>query len=196
LKRLLWLLPVSFILTACPFESNVPLETGPVQPVDSSLFGYWYGIVKDGSDFFGVEALEIQKESDSVYSIIRYGKSVKGDIILPDTAHFTGYISYLGGQPYMNLVSNIVSVTTKGKKKEPVVVTTKMYHIANFSMQHDTLTVKTVSEDFSPIKKVFKSPEELKQALLAARETNKNIFDDLFSISYHKIPKPQPLKAF
>ena len=194
--KLLWLIPVCFILSACPFESNVPLEGGPIQPIDSSLFGYWYGIVKDGSDFFGVEALEISKDSDSMYAIIRYGKAVKGDIILPDTSYFTGYITYLEDQPYMNVVSSIVSVTTKGKKKEPVVVTRKVYHLANILRSNDTLTIKTVSEDFSPIKKIFKNSDELKQALVAAKQNNKPLFDDLFSISYRKIPKPQPLKSF
>jgi hypothetical protein len=196
LKKLLWLIPVSFILTACPFESNVPLVEGPVQPIDTNLIGYWYGIVKDGSDFFGVEALDISKDSDSIYSIIRYGKAVKGDIILPDTAHFTGYISYLEEQPYMNLVGTIVSVVTRGKKKEPEVVTQKVYHVASIYLSHDTLTVKTVSEDFSPIKKVFKSSEELRQAILTAQKNNKVVFDEQFSLLYRKIPKPQPLKGF
>ena len=196
MKKLLWLIPVSFILSGCPFESNVPLEPAPVQPIDSNLFGYWYGIVKDGSDFFGVEALEISKDSDSLYKIIRYGKAVKGDMILPDTAHFTGYISYLDDQPYMNVVGTVVSVTTKGKKKEPVVVTQRVYHVANISVQNDTLTVRTVSEDFSPVKKIFKSSEELKQTIRAAKQNGVKVFDDLYSLSYRKIPKPQPLKSF
>ena len=80
MTKLLWLLPLSFLLTACPFESNMPLEKAPVEPVDSSLLGFWYGIVKDGSDYFGIEALEISRQSDSLYSVIRYGKAVKGDI--------------------------------------------------------------------------------------------------------------------
>jgi len=196
LRRLFWLLPVSFALTACPFESNVPLETGPVQPIDSSLIGYWYGIVKDGSDYFGVEALEIARDSDSIYSIIRYGKKIKGDIILPDTSHFTGYVSYLDDEAYMNIAGSIVTVTTKGKKNEPVVKTHRIYHIAGISLKNDTLVVKTVSEDFSPVKKLFKNPEELKLALRAAKQGNKPIFDELFSLSYRKIPKPQPPKGF
>ena len=193
---MLWLIPASFILSGCPFESNVPLEPAPVQPIDSSLFGYWYGIVKDGSDFFGVEALEISKDSDSLYKIIRYGKAVKGDIILPDTSYFTGYISYLDDQPYMNVVSTVVSVTTKGKKKEPVVVTQRVYHVANITVQNDTLTVRTISEDFSPVRKIFKSSEELKQTIMAARQNGTKIFDELYSLSYRKIPKPQPFKSF
>ena len=64
-KKILWLLPLCFILYACPFESPVPLDAKPVEPIDTSLIGYWYGIVKDGSDYFGIEALDIKKLSDS-----------------------------------------------------------------------------------------------------------------------------------
>jgi hypothetical protein len=195
-KKLFWLLPVAFILCACPFESTVPLAAGPAEPVDSSLFGYWYGIVKDGSDFFGIEALDIKKESDSVYSIIRYGKAVKGDIILPDTAYFTGYISYIGNQRFMNIKGSVVIVNTKGKKKVPEVITQQVYYLSALEMHNDTLNVRTISESFSPIKKIFKSPEELKNAVISVMEQQKNVYDDLYSLHYHKIPKPQPLKPF
>lgn len=195
MKKFGWLLPLSFILYACPFESNVPLEPGPVEPIDSSLLGYWYGIVKDGSDFFGIEALDIQKQSDSVYSIVRYGKAAKGNIILPDTAYFTGYTSYLGEEQYMNVETSIVSVTTTGRKKTPVVTTTKAYYLATFKAQHDTLTVKTLTEDFS-VKKSFNSPGDLKQAIQALAGQPKKLYDDLYSLQYRKIPRPQPLKPF
>jgi hypothetical protein len=159
-RKLIWLLPLSVILYACPFESNVPLEPGPTEAVDSSLLGYWYGIVKDGSDFFGIEALDITKQSDSLYSIIRYGKSVKGDIILPDTAYFTGYTSWIGDQHFMNIESSILTVITK-RKKPPVVQTEKLYYLATFELHHDTLNIKTISENFLPVHKAFHSPEEL-----------------------------------
>src|SRR5687768_10577160 len=107
--RILWLLPLGFILGGCPYESKVPLANNPQEPVDSTLLGYWYGIVKDGSDFFGIEALDISKQSDSVYAITRYGKAVKGDIILPDTAYYTGFVSFIGEQRFMNIESSIVT---------------------------------------------------------------------------------------
>lgn len=191
----MWLLPVSLILYACPYESNMPLEAGPVEPIDTSLLGYWYGIVKDGSDFFGIEALDISKKSDSVYSIIRYGKAVKGDIILPDTAYFTGYTCSIGNQLFMNVESSIVTVVTN-KKKPPTVKTDKIYYLAAFETHHDTLTLKTITETFLPIHKVFASPEELKEIIGPMLEENKNIYDDLYSLSYHKIEKPQPLTSF
>jgi hypothetical protein len=195
LRKLWWLLPLSFILYGCPFESTVPLEPGPVEPVDSSLLGYWYGIVKDGSDFFGIEALDITKQSDSVYSITRYGKAVKGDIILPDTAYFTGYTSYIGEQRFMNVSGSVITVNTRGKKP-PVVVSEKVYYLAEFEMAHDTLHMKTITENFSPSRKGFHTPEELKQAVIIFTQQQKNIYDDIYSLSYRKIERPKPLKSF
>ena len=189
LKKLLLILPVSFILCACPFESNVPLEASPTEPVDSTLFGFWYGIVKDGSDFFGIEALEINKESDSTYSVIRYGKAAKGDIILPDTTYLTGFTSYIGDKRFMNLEGSIVNVTTKGKKKEPEIKVQKIYYLASFESRNDTLRVKTVTENFS-VRKTYKSPADLKQVILELTQQQKNIYDDLYTQSYRKIPKP------
>jgi hypothetical protein len=190
-KRFAWLLPLSFILYACPFESNVPLETGPMEPVDSTLFGYWYGIIKDGSDYFGIEALDIKKETDSSYVITRYGKAAKGDIILPDTAYFTGYTSYIGEQRYMNIIGSVVVVKTRGRNKPPEVTTEKVYYLANFDRRNDTLRVQTVSEDFSPTKKFFGSSIELKQTIIGLKAKNKNIFDDLYTQTYRKIQRPQ-----
>ena len=193
MKKLLWFLPLTIILYACPFESKVPMASAPVEPVDSSLVGYWYGIIKDFSDMFGIEALEITKESDSVYSITRYGKAIKGDMILPDTAHFTGYTSYIGEQRYMNVEGTVLIVTPR-KNKQPDIKKEKVYYLAAMTMNHDTLTVRTITETFSTRKK-FGSPEELKQFVATLAE-QKNIFDDQYSLSYRKIPKPQPVKPF
>lgn len=188
-------MPVSFILCACPYESAVPLETGPVEPIDSSMLGYWYGIVKDGSDFFGIEALDIKKQSDSTYSIIRYGKAAKGDIILPDTAYFTGYTSYIGEQRFMNIEASVVIVNTR-RNKPPEVKTEKVYYIASFEMHHDTLSMSTITENFSQNRQGFRTPQELKQAVITLTGQKKNIYDDLYSLSYHKIERPQQKKAF
>jgi hypothetical protein len=194
MKKLLWLLPLTLLLYACPFESTVPLETKPMEPVDSSLLGYWYGIIKDFSDAFGIEALDITKQSDSVYAITRYGKAVKGDIILPDTAYFTGYTSYIGEQRYMNIEGSVLIVTPRNKK-QPLYKKEKIYYLSAIELRHDTLTVKTITEDFST-RKVFKSPEELKQFVTELIAQQKNIYDDQYSLSYRKIPKPQPIKPF
>jgi hypothetical protein len=177
MTRFLWLLPLSFLLYACPFESNVPLEKNPVEPIDSSLIGYWYGIIKDGSDYFGIEALEISRQSDSLYSVIRYGKTVKGDMILPDTAYFTAYSSWIRDQHYMNVMGK----SPDGGKQE-------VYYLTAFSRSRDTLHVRTITETFTA-RKSFPRPEDLKKLVLDMSQ-NRNIFDDLYTLSYRKIPKP------
>jgi len=194
MKKLLWFLPLTITLYACPFESTVPLAPAPMEPVDSSLLGYWYGIIKDFSDAFGIEALDITKQSDSVYAITRYGKAVKGDIILPDTAYFTGYTSFIGGQRYMNVEGTVLIVTPR-RKKQPEIKQEKVYYLAAIDFRHDTLSVKTISEDFST-RKVFRTPEELKQLVVDFTAHQKNIYDEQYSLSYRKIPKPKPLKPF
>lgn len=188
IKKILWLLPLTVVLYACPFESTVPMAEKPAEPVDSSLLGYWYGIVKDGSDFFGIEALDITRESDSVYSILRYGKAIKGDIILPDTSHFTGYISYIGGQRFMNIVGAIVQVDARNKKN-PKVTTQKVYYVSAISRSHDTLDVRTVTETFST-KKYFSGSAEFRQLVTDMLDRQKNIYDEQYSLKYRKIPRP------
>ncbi len=194
MKKLFWFLPLTITLYACPFESTVPLAPVPSEPVDSSLLGYWYGIIKDFSDMYGIEALDISKQSDSVYAITRYGKAVKGDIILPDTAYFTGYTSYVGEQRYMNVEGTVLIVTPR-RNKQPEMKTEKVYYLSTLDLRHDTLSIKTITEDFST-RKVFKSPEELKQFVIELTAHQKNIYDDQYSLSYRKIPKPQPIKPF
>jgi len=195
MKKLLWLLPLCVVLYACPFESEVPLAAGPTEPIDSSVLGYWYGIVKDGSDFFGIEALDIKKQSDSIYSITRYGKAAKGDIILPDTSYFTGYTSYINGQRYMNIEASIVTVITRGKKP-PEVTTQKVYYLAAFETRHDTMALRTITENFSTSRQGFHTPEQLRNEVMSLIDKQRNIFDDLYSLSYRKINRPTALKAF
>lgn len=188
MKKWLWFLPPIFMLYACPFESTVPLEAKPVEPVDSSLVGYWYGIIKDFSDMYGIEALDITKQSDSVYAITRYGKAIKEDMILPDTAYYTGYTSWIGGQRYMNIEGNIVTIKPR-KNKPPDITTQKVFYMAAISLRHDTLQVKAVAESFS-VKKYFSSSEELKKLVTDMTTQQKDIFDEQYSLSYRKIRKP------
>ena len=194
-RKFLWLFPVSIILYACPFESPVALDAKPVEPVDTSLTGYWYGIVKDGSDYFGIEALDIQKLSDSTYNITRYGKAIKGDIILPDTSHFTGYTSKVGEQLYMNVEANIVEVIPRSKKA-PEIKITKVYYLASIELKHDTLVVQTVADGFAGKNPRFHNSEELRQTVLSITGQHKNIYDDVYKLSYRKTQRPQQLKPF
>ncbi len=191
--KALLLISISIILYACPFESTVALEPKPVEPVDTCLLGYWYGIVKDGSDFFGIEALDIKQQSDSVYSIIRYGKAVKGDIILPDTAYFTGYTSNINDQRFMNIEGSIQTEVLNRKKKRYEWKEQKVFYLATLRLGHDTLFVKTITDNFSE-QKIFRNPIELKQMINKLSGEKKNIFDDQYSLSYRKIDRPQPVK--
>lgn len=159
-----------------------------MEPIDSSLVGFWYGIVKDGSDYFGIEALEVSKQSDSVYSIIRYGKAVKGDMILPDTSYFTGYTSWIDGQQFMNIRGSVTIAEQRKGKKSPELVTHTVYYLSAFNRTNDTLQVKTITETFSTQKTVQRS-EDLKKLIIEMAQ-RKNIYDDLYSLSYRKIPKP------
>jgi hypothetical protein len=185
MRKFFWLLPLTIILCGCPFESNVPLDTRPADAVDTTLTGYWYGIVKDGSDFFGIEALDISPQSDSVYSITRYGKAIKGDMVLPDTAHFTGYTSQVNGHSFMNVVADVLISETDRKGKVQV-RTQRVFYLAAFSRSNDTLLVKTVTEDFSK-RKNYKSPDDLQQTIAGFLKEGKNIFDEQYSLSYKKM---------
>lgn len=185
-----WLLPLCFILAACPFESTVPMEARPVEPVDSSLIGYWYGIVKDGSDFFGIEALEISKESDSVYSIIRYGKAIKGDMVLPDTSIFTGYTSYISDQRFMNVEGWITIEEVIRKKRE--LRKQKVFYVSAIDRKNDTLDVKTVTDGFST-KKFFNNTADFKRLVAEMMGRQRSIYDDQYSLKYRKIPKPEQI---
>lgn len=183
-----WLLPLCIILSACPFESTVPMESRPVEPVDSSLIGYWYGIIKDGSDYFGIEALEVERKTDSLYSIIRYGKGIKGDMILPDTAYFTGFTSWIGDQRFMNLEGTVTIEEGKGKKNREL-KKMRVFYVSAFERRSDTLDVKAVTEGFTT-KKYFSGPAEFKQLVTEMMNRKKNIYDEQYSLKYRKIPKP------
>lgn len=195
MKRILWLLPLTFILYACPFESPVALESKPVEPVDTSLYGYWYGIIKDFSDMFGIEALDFTKNTDSTYNIIRYGKGIKGNMIMPDTAYFTGFTSYIGTQRYMNLITEISTVERSRKSKKEKIVKKRVYYMAAFEISNDTIRVRTIGEDFST-RKHYSSPAELKSYITDLLAQKVNIYDSTYSLSYRKIPRPQSGKSF
>jgi len=184
-------LPLSFILCACPFESDVALEKKPVEPVDSSLLGYWYGIIKDGSDYFGIEALEITAKSDSVYSIIRYGKAIKGDIIMPDTAYYTGFTSWIGNQRFMN-VEGLVKIEEVTNKKKRETKTHRVFYASALDRRNDTLEVRTVTEDFST-RKYFGDSDHFRMLVTEMLKLQQNIYDAQYSMQYRKIPKPAKL---
>ena len=193
-KLFCWLLPLSFVLSACPFESPVPLAARPAESVDTSLIGYWYGIITDGSDYFGIEALEIAKQSDSMYTITRYGKIVKGDTYLRDTSQFSGFISYLGEERFMNVEETVEFVIPATKKQAESRKEKKFYYLASLERRKDTLSVKTIREGFSPSRRSLNIPEDLTSMVSESIAQKNNIYEEDFTLSYKKITKPIPLK--
>lgn len=187
-------MPLSFILSACPYESTVPLVARPTELVDTTLIGYWYGIISDGSDYFGIEALEVTKKSDSLYSITRYGKGIKGDIVLPDTAYYTGFISYIGDVRFMNVEGSVIIVTPPTKKQPELRKEKKFYYLSSIEQRKDTLSVKTIVEDFTISRRALNTPEVLNSLVTDLLGQKKSIYDEVYSLSYRKIPKPKPIK--
>ena len=181
---------VSLLLCGCPYESPLPLDEKPTEAVDSSLLGFWYGIVKDGSDYFGIEALEIEKETDSTYKIIRYGKAIKGDMVLPDTAYFTGFISRIGDQRIFNIATSIVEIIPR-RNKEPEIRTTKVYYLSPFTVRNDTIQVRTIADGFYGKLPRWRSNAELKEKIRQLISEKKEIYDDIYKLSYRKIEKPK-----
>jgi hypothetical protein len=190
LLKLAGLICLSVVICGCPYESPLPLDAKPTEAVDTSLFGFWYGIIKDGSDFFGIEALEISKETDSTYKITRYGKAIKGTMVLPDTAFFTGFTSTVGDQRYFNVVSSVVELIPR-KNKKPELRTTRVYYLSPFSVRNDTLQVRTITDGFVGKNPRWHSNEELKQQIQKLMAEDKNIYDDVYKLSYRKIEKPK-----
>ncbi len=193
MKRFIYftqLIYLSFILSGCPYESPIPLDERPTGAIDSSLLGFWYGIIKDGSDYFGIEALEIEKETDSTYKIIRYGKAIKGDMILPDTAYFTGFTSKIDNQLFFNIATSIVEIIPR-KKKEPEIRTTKIYYLSPFSVKNDTMQVRTITDGFYGRTPRWQSNDALKQKIRELMLEKKEIYDDVYKLNYRKMEKPK-----
>ena len=93
----------------------------------------------------------------------------------------------------MNVQGSVVIVNTR-RNKAPEIITQKVFYLANFDMRNDTLNMKTITENFSTSRNGFQTPQELKRVVTDMTAQQKNIYDDLYSLSYKKIPKPQPVK--
>jgi hypothetical protein len=184
------IISISFLLSGCPYESPLPLDEKPTEAIDSTLIGFWYGIVKDGSDYFGIEALEIGKETDSIYKITRYGKAIKGDMVLPDTAYFTGFISQVDNQRVFNIATSIVEIIPR-RNKDPEIRTTKIYYLSPFSVKNDTMQVRTITDGFYGKLPRWNSNAALKEKIRQLITEKKEIYDDIYKLSYRKIVKPK-----
>jgi hypothetical protein len=56
--------------------------------------------------------------------------------------------------------------------------------------------MKTITENFSSSRQGFNSPAALKAMVTTLIDQGKNIYDDLYALSYRKTPRPKPLKPF
>ena len=63
-------------------------------------------------------------------------------------------------------------------------------HLANFKVHRDTMDMRTIIENFSPRRSAFTKPEDLKTTVVGLLDQQQNIFDELYSLSYHRIPHP------
>jgi len=68
----------------------------------------------------------------------------------------------------------------------------KVYYMSLLEKRNDTIHVKTITDGFTT-RKVFKNPDELKNLVAESIGLQKNIYDELYVLSYRKIKKPQPL---
>jgi hypothetical protein len=88
LLKLSWLLPMVVLLTACPYESVVPIAE-PNAPIDANLLGKWY---KEGETEMEnpSEYYRIRRNSANTYEIIKMEFSSSEETYTSET-----YISHL-----------------------------------------------------------------------------------------------------
>jgi hypothetical protein len=101
----------------------------------------------------------------------------------------------VGDKKYMNVMAEIVLEEPRRNGRTKELKKQRVYYVAGIDWQRDTLQVNTVTETFS-IKKNFRSTEEFKQAVLLQAGNAKDLYDEQYSLSYRKMPKPQPVKSF
>jgi hypothetical protein len=96
MKRILHLIAVisaSFLLTACPYESEVPIDKPSVK-FPATLFGKWEP--KSSSD----DILTIQRKNDFVVTIIKTKKDAKPD---DSVDKYEAFISEVGNLKFLNV---------------------------------------------------------------------------------------------
>jgi hypothetical protein len=90
-------------------------------------------------------------------------------------------------------IEGSVTIAVPKRNKQTEYRTEKIYYLSVLERRNDTLHVKTITDDFSS-RKTFKTPDDLKQLVSESLNKQKNIYDELYALSYRKTQKPQPLK--
>ncbi|HMO32748.1 MAG TPA: hypothetical protein PKE63_00650 [Lacibacter sp.] len=137
---LLFLLSAAVLLTGCPYESEVPIDTPSVK-YPAGLLGKWEP--KSSSD----NLMIITKKSDFIFHIVKTKKEAKAD----DTPEeYDAYMSDVGGLKFLNL--------TESKQDE---WSTKKYYLYKMELATSgaRLTLSPVTEN---IREKFTDSKELK----------------------------------
>ena len=92
----------------------------------------------------------------------------------------------------MNIEGTVLIVTPR-RNKTLEYKKEKVFYASALEKRNDTLFVKTISENFSPVVKQFKSPADFLHAVTESMDQQKNIYDDLYTLSYRRIPRPATL---
>ena len=69
LVKTFWLLPMMILLTACPYESQVPI-TDANNPIDKTLLGNWYKEGEQGAEY-PTEYYKISSMTAELYQITK-----------------------------------------------------------------------------------------------------------------------------
>lgn len=170
-----------FALSACPYQSDFPLDVSPKQKADSSLIGTWFST--DKSNF---ETLRISIHSDSVYQVIRDGKVQEGDVISKKTVKMNGFVSSVGNRFFINLERPGMD----GKEQQKP---GKSYLIAGFEIsrgvKYDTLRTNIVERNSFASYEIFKNSFGFSKTFTGKLRSGNLIYDATYSASYIRIVK-------
>jgi hypothetical protein len=68
----------------------------------------------------------------------------------------------------------------------------KVFYLSALNRNNDTLHVRTIMENFSPSRRIIKSPSDLIKLVSESWTAQRDIYDEQYSLQYKKIQKPVP----
>ena len=151
MKRLWVLLPL-FVLTACPYESPVPVDE-PNIAIDTALFGKWKHIDEEKS------YASVSRQSDHCYRMVY--NSWPSEHRSYHVKMFTTHVSVLSGSYFLNV--------------QPDMKTGGSYYISELNVNpgKDTLTLRPVSDEH---RRKFSNSVEFREWILKKMK-KKDFFD-------------------
>ena len=138
-SRILALLSVPFLLTACPYQSKVPISE-PNEPVDSDFYGEW--VLASERENENPMFYDIGKHTDTKYKMVenRYNSS---DSMYKQNVYYM-HTSEVGNATFLNV--------QPGNGGD--------YYLYRAKLSANELTLKEVTED---IDEQFSSSKELEK---------------------------------